>query len=40
VKATGPAKRDLDPLPIEIKDGRLRLSWVRYKLDSATRDPA
>ncbi len=37
---TGPAKRDLDPLPIEVKDGRLRLTWVRYKLDTATREPA
>jgi Rieske Fe-S protein len=36
----GPAKRALDPLPIEIKDGRLQLSWIAYKLDSATREPA
>jgi len=36
----GPAKRALDPLPIEVKDGRLQLTWVRYKLDSATREPA
>ncbi|MEO6775026.1 MAG: ubiquinol-cytochrome c reductase iron-sulfur subunit [Kofleriaceae bacterium] len=40
VANTGPAKRDLDPLPIEIKDGRLRLTWVRYKLDMAAREPA
>lgn len=40
VTATGPAKRSLDPLPIEVKDGRLRLTWVRYKLDSASREPA
>lgn len=40
VGATGPAKRDLDPLPIEVKDGRLRLTWVRYKLDTASREPA
>jgi menaquinol-cytochrome c reductase iron-sulfur subunit len=37
---TGPAKRDLDPLPIEVKDGRLRLTWVRYKLDTSSREPA
>jgi len=37
---SGPAKRALDPLPIEVKDGRLRLTWVAYKLDSATREPA
>ena len=36
---TGPAKRDLDPLPIEVVDGRLRLTWVQYKLDTKTREP-
>lgn len=40
VAATGPAKRDLDSLPIEIKEGRLRLTWVRYKPDTAAREPA
>ena len=37
---TGPARRGLDPLPIEVKDGRIRLTWVRYKLDTPTREPA
>jgi len=37
IVGTGPAKRALDPLPIEIKDGRLRLTWITYKLDTATR---
>lgn len=36
----GPAKRGLDPLPIEVKDGRLRLTWIRYKLDIPSREPA
>jgi menaquinol-cytochrome c reductase iron-sulfur subunit len=36
----GPAKRGLDPLPIEVRDGRLRLTWIRYKLDTGTREPA
>ena len=36
----GPAKRGLDPLPIEVKDGRLRLTWVEYKLDKKSREPA
>ena len=36
----GPAKRGLDPLPIEVKDGRLRLTWVAYKLDKKSREPA
>ena len=35
----GPAQRGLDPLPIEVKDGRLRLTWVRYKLDTKSREP-
>jgi len=39
-RKTGPSQRGLDPLPIEVKDGRLRLTWVRYKLDTATREPA
>jgi Rieske Fe-S protein len=39
-KQSGPAERGLDPLPIEVKDGRLRLTWVRYKLDTASREPA
>lgn len=36
----GPATRGLDPLPIEVQDGRLRLTWIRYKLDTASREPA
>lgn len=40
VAATGPAKRGLDPLPVEIAGGRLRLTWIRYKLDTASREPA
>ena len=34
---SGPCKRGLDPLPLEVKDGRLRLTWVAYKLDTADR---
>jgi Rieske Fe-S protein len=36
----GKAKRGLDPLPIDIREGRLRLTWQVYKLDTATREPA
>jgi menaquinol-cytochrome c reductase iron-sulfur subunit len=36
----GPAKRGLDPLPIEVKEGRLRLTWINYKLDTKKREPA
>lgn len=37
---SGPAQRGLDPLPIAVVEGRLRLTWIRYKLDTATREPA
>ncbi|HUS33327.1 MAG TPA: ubiquinol-cytochrome c reductase iron-sulfur subunit [Kofleriaceae bacterium] len=39
-KQTGPSLRGLDPLPIKVENGRLRLTWVRYKLDTASREPA
>lgn len=40
-QSSGPAKRGLDPLPIQVTDdGRLRLTWVRYKLDTSSREPA
>lgn len=39
-KGSGPAQRGLDPLPITVVEGRLQLTWVRYKLDSAKREPA
>lgn len=38
-RMTGPAERGLDPLPVEIVDGRLRLTWVRYKLGRTDREP-
>jgi len=38
-RQTGPAERDLDPLPVEIRNGRLALTWVRYKLGSTSREP-
>lgn len=37
---SGPAERGLDPLPIEIREGRLQLTWIRYKLDIKGREPA
>jgi menaquinol-cytochrome c reductase iron-sulfur subunit len=37
---SGPAKRAMDPLPIQVgNDGRLRLTWTRYKLDVKDREP-
>lgn len=37
---SGPSERGLDPLPIEVVGGRLRLTWVRYRLGGAGREPA
>ncbi|MFT3697593.1 MAG: Rieske (2Fe-2S) protein [Kofleriaceae bacterium] len=40
VPNTGPAQRDLDPLPITNDNGQLRLTWVRFKLDQSKSEPA
>jgi len=39
-KLTGPSERRMDVLPLEIKDGRVQLTWVRYKLGLPTPEPA
>lgn len=39
-KMNGPSERGMDALPLEIKDGRVQLTWVRYKLGQATRERA
>jgi Rieske Fe-S protein len=40
-KLSGPAERGLDDLPIQLApDGRLKLSWVRYKIGSSTKEIA
>lgn len=39
-KLTGPSERGMDTLPLEIKDGRVQLTWVRYKLGLRTPEPA
>jgi menaquinol-cytochrome c reductase iron-sulfur subunit len=39
-KLTGPSERRMDPLPLEIKDGRAQLTWIRYKLGLPTPEPA
>jgi Rieske Fe-S protein len=39
-KLTGPSERGLDPLPIAMKDGRLQLTWLRFRGGSKTREPA
>ena len=37
-KLSGPSERGLDALPIEIADGRLRLTWERYQLGRPTKE--
>lgn len=39
-KLSGPSERGLDPLPIEVVDGRLKVTWVLYKLGRSTSEPA
>ena len=39
-KLTGPSERGLDPLPIAVVDGRLQLTWMRFRGGSPTREPA
>jgi menaquinol-cytochrome c reductase iron-sulfur subunit len=39
-RMTGPSKRGMDPLQVDVKDGRLRLTWVTYKLDTTDREKA
>lgn len=40
-KLTGPSERGLDPLPVQVgSDGRLKLTWVVYKLGRSTAEPA
>lgn len=37
-KISGPAKRGLDPLPVDEEKGRVRVSWKRYKVDVPDRE--
>ena len=39
-RMTGPAERGLDSLPLEIKDGRLQLTWVRYRMGGTKPEKA
>jgi|SRR6185436_9532341 len=39
-KLSGPSERGLDDLPIQVADGRLKLTWVRYKLGRSTKELA
>lgn len=37
-KKAGPAKRGLDPLPHTVVDGRVKLTWIRFRPDVAGRE--
>lgn len=39
-KLTGPSERRMDELPLAVVDGRLQLTWVRYKTGQPAREPA
>ena len=39
-KLTGPSERGMDELPLEVRDGRLQLTWVRFKVGQSTRERA
>lgn len=40
-KLTGPSERGLDDLPLELgRDGRVRLTWIRYRTGSTKKEPA
>lgn len=38
-KKSGPSKRGLDPLPVTVEDGRVKLRIVRYRPDVPEREP-
>lgn len=38
-RVTGPSERGLDPLPVTIKDGRIYLTWTRYRMGGSKREP-
>jgi Rieske Fe-S protein len=38
-KMTGPSQRGLDQLPLKIVNGRVLLTWERYKIGQTTKEP-
>jgi menaquinol-cytochrome c reductase iron-sulfur subunit len=39
-KLTGPSERGLDELPLKVVDGRVQLTWIRFKAGQPVREPA
>jgi menaquinol-cytochrome c reductase iron-sulfur subunit len=38
-RIAGPSQRGLDPLPIEVVDGRVHITWIRYRPGGPGREP-
>ncbi len=38
-KRSGPSKRGMDPLPLTIEDGRIKIQYLRYRADVSEREP-
>lgn len=38
-KQSGPSKRGLDPLKVSVEDGRVKVTYVRYRTDIIEREP-
>lgn len=38
-KISGPSKRGLDPLPVQVENGRIKITFLRYRPDIAEREP-
>ena len=38
-RLTGPSERGMDELPVSVVDGRLQLTWIRYKTGQSVREP-
>ncbi|WP_428261569.1 ubiquinol-cytochrome c reductase iron-sulfur subunit [Haliangium sp.] len=38
-KISGPSKRGLDPLPVAVEEGRVKITFVRYRPDVPEREP-
>jgi Rieske Fe-S protein len=36
----GPSERGLDPLPLKVENGRVMITWVRFRAGGAGREPA
>lgn len=39
-RKSGPSDRGLDPLPLTVEDGRVKITWIRYRAGGANREPA